>query len=135
MAYFTGVFALAFLLGVLRRMLLEPVLGELGAVLAEIPVLLVFSWIVSRRITWRMEIPARWPERALMGTLAFALLILAESGLSVLAFGTTMLEFLASFKSLAGMVGLSAQLLFAIIPLLQLASGSGASPDSTAPPS
>ena len=134
LAYFAGVFALAFVLGVLRRMLLVPTLGELGAVLAEIPVLLVFSWIVSRRITVRMDIPARWSERVLMGGVAFGLLMTAEFGLSILAFGTTALEYLASFRSLQGIVGLLGQILFAVIPGLQILSGSAASPDSTAPP-
>lgn len=133
LAYFTGVFALAFLLGVLRRMFLTPMLGAVGAVLLELPILLVFSWVIAGRIDQRMQIPARWRERALIGIVAFSVLMLAEIGLAVAAFAMSLPEYLQNFQSLEGVIGLAGQLVFAVIPLLRLLTGNATSPDSTAP--
>ena len=118
--YFTGVFCVGFILGGLRIMLLEPILGELLAVAIEVPVILVGCWILCARAIKLKEIPPRWPDRLVMGIIAFVCLFVGEVLLSIVFFGQTLTQFLASFLLAAGLLGLGGQLLFALFPLLQL---------------
>jgi len=54
-AYFSLVFAVAFLLGALRVLFVDPRLGPLQAVLLEVPLVLAVSWLVAGRCL------RRWP--------------------------------------------------------------------------
>jgi hypothetical protein len=54
-----------------------------------------------------------------MGAAGFALLMGAEIALSFLAFGRTLAEHLAAYRTPAGTIGLAAQLAFAIFPLIR----------------
>jgi hypothetical protein len=115
--YFVGVFAAGFVLGVLRTLLLAPLLGPLWAVLIELPVILGIAWLVCTRILRRSPL---WPAAAAgMGAVAFALLMLAESGLSMLLAGRSLAEHLALYAQLPHQLGLAGQLAFAVIPWMQ----------------
>jgi hypothetical protein len=46
MAYFTFVLAAEFVFGTVRVPVLTPHLGEIGAVLLELPIMLAVSWVV-----------------------------------------------------------------------------------------
>lgn len=92
-AYVVAVFAAGFVLGVLRTLVLVPLLGELAAVLMELPVIL---------------------------TIAFLLLMLAEGGLSTLLAGRSLSEHLALYAQLPHQVGLAGQLAFALLPWIQV---------------
>lgn len=50
LAYFTLVFAAGFGLGTLRVLALAPILGEGGAVLLELPIILAIAWMACRWI-------------------------------------------------------------------------------------
>jgi hypothetical protein len=52
--------------------------------------------------------------------LAFAILMFAEVGLSILGFGRTFAEHLASYRQIASFMGLLGQLAFASFPAIQL---------------
>ena len=65
-AYFGIVFALGFVLGTLRVLVLAPTLGSTEAVLVEIPVMLTISWIVCGWLITRFDVSPRWRERLLM---------------------------------------------------------------------
>jgi hypothetical protein len=54
-----------------------------------------------------------------MGGLAFALLIIAELGVSVLAFARSVTEHVATYREVAAQVGLAAQVAFAAFPLIR----------------
>lgn len=116
-AYFAAVFAAGFVLGVLRTLVLMPVLGELVAVLLELPVILTVAWLVCTRIL------GRWPllpkAAAAMGAIAFMWLMLAEAGMSTLLAGRSLAEHLALFAQLPHQVGLAGQLAFAAFPRMQ----------------
>jgi hypothetical protein len=116
-AYVAAVFAAGFALGVLRTLALAPLLGELGAVLVELPVILTIAWLVCTRILRRW--PLSPPAAAAMGTIAFALLMLAEAGLSTLLAGRSLTEHLALYAQLPHRVGLAGQLAFALFPWMQ----------------
>ena len=54
-----------------------------------------------------------------MGVVAFTVLMLAKLGLSALVFGRSEAEFAVSYASLPGAIGLTAQMMFAIVPVMQ----------------
>jgi hypothetical protein len=68
----------------------------------------------------RFSVPARVRDRALMGVVAFLLLMTAEFALSVSVFGRSGAEFMASLTTAAGMIGLAGQVFFATFPIAQL---------------
>ena len=55
-AYFAIAFTLGFALGSLRVLFVEPRLGPLGAVLVEMPIMLMASWVVCRWLIDRLSI-------------------------------------------------------------------------------
>lgn len=120
LAYFAIMFATGFVLGALRVSLVAPRLGELGAVLIELPLMLAASWFVCRRLTAIMAVPARVADRLAMGGLAFVLLMITELALAGPLFGRSISQSLAAMATDAGLLGLSGQILFGLVPLLQL---------------
>ena len=115
--YFAAVFAAGFILGTIRTLLVIPRIGELPAVLLELPVILVIAWIVCG---WLMRgQPLRKSEAIAAGALAFAILMVAETALSVMLFGRTPAEYLASFTQLHGLLGLAGQVVFATFPYVR----------------
>jgi len=121
--YFLWVFGLGMLLGTARTLVLAPVFGELIAVLIELPVILLFAWIVCARLTGRMEIPGDLWSRAGMGAIAFALLMAAELILSLWISGSTVVAHLDHYRTAHGALGLAGQVAFATFPLLQRRRG------------
>jgi hypothetical protein len=117
--YFLVVFAAGFVLGILRVLVVAPRLGELAAVLVEVPLLLVASWLVCRAITRRLAIPHHRPDRLVMSVVAFCLLISIETVLGYYAFGRSLESQRALMATAAGAVGLGGQIVFALFPLLQ----------------
>ena len=116
-AYVVAVFAAGFVLGVLRTLVLIPLLGELAAVLVELPVILTIAWLICTRILRRW--PLLPPAAAAMGAIAFLLLMLAETSLSTLFAGRSLAEHLALYSQLPHQVGLAGQLAFALFPWIQ----------------
>jgi ABC-type uncharacterized transport system permease subunit len=119
LAYFAVVFAAGFVLGTLRVLVLAPYVGETGAVLAELPVMLALSWLVCGGLIRRLAVPGEWRHRLAMGGVAFVLLMVAELAVSVLAFGRTPAEHLETYRSWNAALGLAAQLAFAAFPLVR----------------
>jgi hypothetical protein len=119
LTYFLVVFAAGFLLGTVRVLAIVPRLGETAAVVLELPLMLGVSWVASRRLVGRFEVPPTIQARVVMGAVAFALLMAAELGVAILAFGRTAAEHAASYASARGALGLAAQIGFALLPLLQ----------------
>jgi hypothetical protein len=115
--YVAAVFAAGFALGVLRTLVLVPLLGELQAVLVELPLILTIAWLVCTRILRRW--PLSPPAAAAMGAIAFMLLMLAEAGLSTLLAGRSLAEHLALYAQPPHQLGLAGQLAFALFPWMQ----------------
>jgi len=55
-----------------------------------------------------------------MGLIAFSLLMTVELAMSTLVFGQPMAAYFATIWSPAGMIGLSAQIVFAFLPAMQI---------------
>ena len=120
--YFAVVFALGFCLGTIRVLVVTPLLGEGGAVLLELPIMLAASWVACRWLVRRMRVPPAAAHRITTGAVAFALLMLAELGVSVFAFARTPAEHIATYRSWSAWLGLAAQMAFAAMPLASRAS-------------
>jgi hypothetical protein len=114
--YGAEAFALGFVLGTLRIIVLVPALGLLAAVLCEIPVmLLAMAWRAGGIV--KQHRLRSTGQRAAMGAAGFALLMTCELGLG-LALGTTPGEWFGRLATPAGAAGLAAQLVFSVLPLL-----------------
>ena len=61
-AYMLGVFVIAFAVGVIRVTQLAPRVGDLLAVLCEAPVVLGFSWVISRWCIRRSKVGTSLPR-------------------------------------------------------------------------
>lgn len=118
-AYFAAIFAAGFAMGFVRVTSLVPKIGELAAVALEIPVMLGVSWFAARWLIHRFGVPEVLGARLAMGGLAFILLQAGEAGLAVWGFATPVEIYLARLATLAGALGLAAQVLFAAIPAVQ----------------
>lgn len=117
LVYFASVFAVGFVLGAIRTLFLIPRIGELGAVLVELPVILTAAWAICGQLVRVQRLSAA--QAVAMGALAFGLLMLAEAGLSVGLAGRTLAEHLALYAQPAHMLGLVGQTVFAAFPILR----------------
>ncbi|MGD9598697.1 MAG: hypothetical protein AB7G76_00145 [Steroidobacteraceae bacterium] len=116
LAYFAIVFAIGTALGIARVMLLVPRLGVRPAELLELPLILIASFIVARACVRRFG-PFTSSEAVGIGTLALALLIVAELGITMLS-GQGVREYIAGRDPVAGSAYLLSLALFALMPLL-----------------
>jgi hypothetical protein len=121
--YFAIVFAAGFVLGTLRMTVFVPRIGELAAVALEVPAMLAISWLVCARIVRARRVPRNAAARLAMGGLALALLLGAEWALGFALSGRGAGEQLAAWLAPAGLLGLGAQLAFALVPLAQARRG------------
>lgn len=113
--YFAVVFTLAFVMGVARALVIAPRLGERTAVLLEVPILVLASWIVARRLL--RDRPYTLPQRAGMGATGFALTMVSEVVLAAIMRGQSPAAWAAAVGTPLGLVGLAGQLAFAAMPI------------------
>lgn len=118
--YFLLVFAAGFALGILRTLLLAPLLGDMLAVLLELPIILLISWHVCRRVIKNFAVPTTLIARISMGLTALALLLGAEVLLSVILLGRSVTQHLELYQSPTGLTGFAGQIVFALFPGIQL---------------
>ena len=114
--YYAVVFSIAFALGVARTLMITHAIGVTIAVLLEVPLLVVVSWLAARRQLKDRSLEP-W-QRAMVGGLAFALTIASEVILAQLLRGQTIAEWAADVARPLGLVGLAGQLVFGLIPIL-----------------
>jgi hypothetical protein len=123
-AYVAAVFAIAFALGALRVSFVAPRVGELAAVMIEIPFILTASWIICAKMVTRFGVPALLGPRIGVGLVAFTVLMVAETLLG-LAMGRSLACQISAYGAPAASVGLAGQFLFGCVPVMQLASIAG----------
>lgn len=119
-AYFGIVFAFGFVFGTVRVLVLVPRVGTLAAVLAELPLIVTVSWITCQRLINWFSVPRRLFPRLTMGGVAFAVLMSAEAGLSVVAFQQPLSAFIGGWTTLPGGLGLAGQVAFGVFPVILL---------------
>jgi ABC-type uncharacterized transport system permease subunit len=121
-AYFLVMFALGFVLGTVRVLLLAPRLGEWSATFVELPVMLAISWVVCRWLVGRLGVPERATPRLVMGAVAFVLLMIAEVVLGTSLFDRSLSQQVQAMTGGPGLAGLLGQMVFAAFPLAQMRS-------------
>ncbi len=119
LVYFAIVFAIGFVLGSIRVLLVSPYLGELGAVLLELPVMLGACWLAAGRLVRRLN-PQSTSAALVMGAAAFSCLMIAEFSLAALAFDRSLTDQVSRWGTLEGALGLGGQVLFALLPWMQI---------------
>jgi hypothetical protein len=114
LAYFGCVFAVGFVLGVVRTVVVVPLLGDTVAVAMELPVILAIAWIVCRWLTHRLEVPHRLFSRIVMGVFAFVLLMVGELSISMLLADRSPAEHILLYREVSHLLGLAGQIAFAL---------------------
>jgi ABC-type uncharacterized transport system permease subunit len=115
--YFAIVYAAGFALGALRVLAIAPWIGTFGATLLELPIMLAIAWVACGFVLRRRAVPST--ARATMAATALVLLLLAELGTGIVAFGRTPADAVAAFVAPANWLGLAGQLLFVVFPLVR----------------
>lgn len=121
--FFLALFALGFVLGTIRVVFVAPRLGPLGATFAELPLMLIAAYYTCRWSVqyWqvRRAIAIRW---AMVGWF-LTLLMTGEMLLGSALFARTTTEQWAALTTPAGLLGMSAQLIAALLPLFVCRQG------------
>ena len=110
-------FALGFVLGTIRVMLVAPRLGIFAAILAEVPVMLAAGFFACRWAVQHWQVPPIAAIRRVMVLCFLVLLLLFEAALGWMLFGRSPSQQLAMLMTTAGLLGLSAQIVAALFPL------------------
>lgn len=119
-SYALIVFLAGFCFGAVRVLMVVPRLGETMAVLIEVPLMLLVSWMVARWCTARYSVDNRLFDRALMGSVSFVALMILELGVGVVVFGRSLQQWVLAFGKTPGIIGLAAQVCCAILPIVQI---------------
>jgi hypothetical protein len=110
-------------LGLVRTLWIAPLSGELVGILVEAPVMLAISWTACGWVTERLDVSDRFVDRLVMGGVALAVLVCAEAAIGMLAVGRPADEYFLRYGQSAVLLGLLAQLGFAVFPILRRRSG------------
>jgi len=116
--YFALVFAVGFLLGVVRVLLLEPQIGERWAELAEMPFMLLAIFLAARFVVRRYPAPSR-ASYLVSGGVALLLLVLVEFTVVLGIRGISIAQYFAERDPIAGGVYVLMLIIFAAMPWLQ----------------
>jgi len=108
-------------MGIFRVLVANPALGKTTAVLIELPLVLAISWISAGILIARFGICQNLTQRLAMGGLALIVTVAAELGFSVFVFGQSLSAYVETIWNPAGVLGLSGQAGFALIPAMRLA--------------
>jgi hypothetical protein len=119
LVYFAIVFAAGFALGTLRVLVVVPHIGELPAVLAELPILLGVSWVACGYAIRRYDVSAAFEARGAMGLVAFGVLMAVEYLMANVGFGRSLAEHLSRYAEPAQALGLAGQMAFGAMPLFR----------------
>lgn len=117
--YFLVIFIFGFVFGTIRVLWLTPKIGEIFAILLEVPIMICISYFIAGRIIANSEFPKIDINLLMMGEIAFVLLIASEFLLGIFGFGRSFEIIITNLISPAGMFGLFGQVIFGIIPFLR----------------
>jgi hypothetical protein len=120
LAYGAAIFALGFVFGMLRELVLAPAFGRTAVVWIEAPLLLLASWFAAGWLIRRFGVASRPIARLLMGAAAFALLMACEAGVAVYGFGRSLAMHLSGYLTARGALELLPQIAFALFPMAHL---------------
>jgi hypothetical protein len=116
--YFLMLFALGFVLGTIRVLIVAPRFGGLAGTLAEVPVMLTAAYFACRWVIARWHVPRIRAIRWAMTSYFLVLLALFETLLGSMLFGRTLSEQGAALTTPEGLLGFSGQVVAAMFPVL-----------------
>jgi hypothetical protein len=116
--YFAVVFGAGFVLGPIRILWAVPRFGPRVAELMETPLMLAVIIVAARAIVRRLAIPPAPARRLGMGSVALALLLIAEVTLVFRLRGLSIAEYVAGRDPVSGTVYVGMLGVFAVMPLL-----------------
>lgn len=118
-AYFLIVFAVGFVLGVVRTLWLVPRIGVRWAALLEMPVMLLIIFRVARWVSrrFRLDDPPR-PVQLGVGLFGLLFLLVAEFGLAFQLGGLSPAEYLEGRDPVSGTAYALSLVLFVLMPTL-----------------
>ena len=131
--YFTGVFAVGFLLGAIRTLWVVPELGARVAELIEAPIMLLVVILAARTIVRRHAELPRWGQWLAVGLVALALLLVVEFTVVLRLRDLSLSEYFATRDSVSGTVYYVLLGAFAVMPLLMFRQRSRAAIHSDSP--
>jgi uncharacterized membrane protein len=117
--YFLLVFAAGFVFGTFRTLVIAPAVGELPAVILELPLMVAVSWAACGYVLRRIYVPNLTHHRIAMGVFAFFLLVAAEVLVSTQLADRDLADHLALYGTLPVFIGLLGQVAFAMFPLFR----------------
>ena len=115
--YFLTLFALGFVLGTIRVLLVVPKIGILHATLIEVPLMLIAAFYLCRWTIERWIVPSSLSARGVMALWFLILLALFETLVGVALFGRTLAGTWSGLATPAGLIGLTAQIIAALLPM------------------
>ena len=118
LCYFALTFGAGFLLGPLRIFLMVPRVGARAAELAELPVMIIVTWLAARWTIRRFRVPLSTGSRLVMGVVAFALLLAAEFALVLPLRGLTLEQYFATRDPVSSLAYYASLVLLALMPLI-----------------
>lgn len=116
--YFVLVFAVGLVLGPIRVLWLEPVLGQTIAVLCETPFLIAAMFLAARWASRWTKMEGGWLSYLAVGLLALLLQQIADLAVGFGLRGMTLSDQMALFSTPPGWIYLANLALFAAAPLL-----------------
>lgn len=111
------VFAIGFVLGTIRTLLIVPHVGERRAEMLEAPIMILVSFLMARWVVRQMGVPYIISQRLMMGAIGLLLLLAAEFGFVLWLRGIPLQQYFATRDPVAESVYYSALLVFALAPL------------------
>ena len=116
--YFLALFSLGFALGTIRVVVIAPRFGALAGTIAEVPIMLIAALWACRWVIRHWRVPSASVTRWAMTIWFRVLLVVFETVLGAGLFGQTMVEQWAALATPAGLLGLAAQIVAALLPTL-----------------
>jgi hypothetical protein len=116
--YFLALFSLGFVLGTIRVLFIAPRFGPLAGTIAEVPIMLIAAFWTCRWTIRRWRVSSAITTRLAMTLWFLVLLFVFETVLGAALFGRTMTEQWAALATPAGLIGLAAQVIAALLPTM-----------------
>jgi hypothetical protein len=116
--YFALMFAVGWITGPVRELLLIPLFGRVTGIAAEAMLMIGAMVVVLHGINWLLKVPSAISTRAIMGLVALGLLLPAEMVGAWMLRGQTPAEFLFPPNGFFAVVQWGLLFAFAAMPLL-----------------
>jgi len=116
--YFALVFAIGFVLGAIRTILIVPRIGARKAELMEAPIMVVVTLLAARWTVLLVALPPMLSARLVMGCMALVLMLIAEFGFVLWIRGLSLRKYFATRDPVSGGAYYLLLMVFAVMPVL-----------------